>query len=269
MEQTMNQNVSAGMMTGETEKKGKGLIAGMVACAILAVGGVAFGVYGMMQSSQKDNQISDLKVQIEDSNGKITALETDEIKVSDDSQTITISDSITKKQNPIISATAPKYYNLGISSPRYTVNGTEYYATLNIKDGDVSSCALYTHTTKFVDYDMVETNRFDRDCSGVNGISGKIYKAVTIGEGQDASMNSVAFIMEDGTVEYVSGESMVTEIVDNGVANIKGTLSIDGFVIDAFTVGVGEDGAKAGGYATTIFVLSDGNYIKYDASMLN
>lgn len=269
MEQTMNQDVSTSMMTGGAEKKGKGLVAGMVACAILAVGGIAFGAYGMIQNSQKDNQISDLKVQIEDSNGKITALETDEIKVSNDSQTITISDSVTKKQNPIISATAPKYYSLGISSPRYTVNGAEYYATLNIKDGDVVDCALYTHTTKFVGYDMVETNRFDRDCNGINGISGKIYKAVTIGEGQDASKNSVAFIMEDGTVEYVSGENMVTEIVNNGIANIKGTLSIDGFVIDAFTVDVGEDGAKAGGYATTIFVLSDGSYIKYDTSMLN
>ena len=61
-------------MTGGTGKKNTGLIAGMVACAVLAVGGIAFGVYGMMQSSQKDSHISDLKVQVADKDGTIAAL---------------------------------------------------------------------------------------------------------------------------------------------------------------------------------------------------
>ena len=268
MEQTMSQDATAGMMTGGTQKKNTGLIAGMVACAVLAVGGIAFGVYGMMQSSQKDSQISDLKVQVADKDGTITTLETEKIQVSDDSQTITISDSSVKNKNPIIAATAPKYYNLGIDSPRWSVNGNEYYVKLGIQNGDINSCGVYTHTIKWVEYDAVETNRFDRDCNGVNGISGKIYKAIIAGEGQDSSLSNVAFIMEDGTVKYIPAESLVKEIVDNGSATIKGTLKIDGFVVDAFTVGVGEEGAT-GGYATTIFVLSDGSYIKYDASMLN
>lgn len=34
----MNQDVTAGVITGEMQKKNTGLIAGMVVCAILAVG---------------------------------------------------------------------------------------------------------------------------------------------------------------------------------------------------------------------------------------
>lgn len=266
----MEQNATATMPVMDSGKQdnGKGWKIAMAIASVVAICGIGFGVYGMLQSSQKDNQISDLKVQVEDSNGKITTLETDEIKVSNDSQTITISDSIVKKQNPVISATAPKHYGIGFDSPRFPIGSDDYYVKLGIENGDISSCGLYLHTIKWVNYDAVENNRFDRDCNGVNGISGKIYKAVVAGEGQDSSMSNAAFIMEDGTVSYLPVEDLVKGVVNDGVATIKGTLKIDGFVVDAFTVNVSEDGAT-GGYATTIFVLSDGTYVKYDASMLN
>ena len=65
----------------------------MIAC-VVAICGIGFGVYGMIQSSQKDNQISDLKVQIEDSNGKVTTLETEKIETTDENgTTVTIADS--------------------------------------------------------------------------------------------------------------------------------------------------------------------------------
>ncbi len=266
----MEQNTTATMpvMDSGKQNSGKGLKIATAIASVVAVCGIGFGVYGMVQSSQKDNQISDLKVQIEDSNGKITTLETDEIKVSDDSQTITISDSVTKKQNPVISATAPKRYNLSFDSPRFPIGSNDYYVKLGIVDGSISSCGLYVHTIDWVGYDAIEKNKFEKDCDGINGISGKIYKAAIAGEGQDSSLSNVAFIMENGTVSYIPTEELVRGVVDNGVATIKGTLGIDGFVVDAFTVGVGEEGA-GGGYATTIFVLSDGTYIKYDDSMLN
>ncbi len=75
----MEQNTEAGVpmtpVVNSKQKSGNGLkIATVVAC-IMAVCGIGFGAYGMMQSSQKDSQISDLKVQIKDSNDKITTLE--------------------------------------------------------------------------------------------------------------------------------------------------------------------------------------------------
>lgn len=267
----MEQNTPAAMPVMDSGKQsdGKGLKIATIVASVVAVCGIGFGVYGMIQSSQKDSQISDLKVQIEDSSGKITTLETDEIKVSDDSQTITISDSATKKQNPVISATAPKRYNLGFDSPRFPIGSNDYYVKLGIVDGSINSCGLYVHTIDWVGYDAIEKNRFEKDCDGINGISGKIYKAAIAGEGQDSSLSNVAFIMEDGTVSYIPAEELVRGVVDNGSATIKGTLNINGFVVDAFTVEVGEEGSTAGGYATTIFVLSDGTYVKYDGSMLN
>lgn len=49
-------------------------IATAIAC-IVAVCGIGFGVYGMIQSSQKDNQISDLKAQVAKKDETITSLE--------------------------------------------------------------------------------------------------------------------------------------------------------------------------------------------------
>ena len=61
----MEQNTDTGAPVTPTmddkQKSGNGLkIATVIAC-IMAVCGIGFGAYGMMQSSQKDSQISDLK----------------------------------------------------------------------------------------------------------------------------------------------------------------------------------------------------------------
>ena len=60
----------------------------------MAVCGIGFGVYGMMQSSQKDSQISDLKVQIKEDDGTITTIETPEIETTtNNGATVTITDT--------------------------------------------------------------------------------------------------------------------------------------------------------------------------------
>ena len=61
----MSQDSTSGI-TGDVHNKNKktGLLVGLVVCLILAIGGIGFGVWNMIQSSQKDSQISDLKVQI-------------------------------------------------------------------------------------------------------------------------------------------------------------------------------------------------------------
>ena len=259
MEQTMNQE--AGGMAVVGAKKQKGMIIGMVALAILACGGISFGIFGMSEANKKASEISDLKVQIEDRDGKISTLETDEIKVSDDSQTITISDSNVKKQNPVIVSNTSLVYELGVKSVGYPVgnDNTRYRVDLNIRNGEIASCRIY--------YDL--DNRFYKDCDGVNGISGKIYKAVSgVGEYQDGNSSNVVFIMENGTVEYIPVENLVTDMVNSGVANVKGTLAIDGFVVDVLNVAAGAEGSPVGWHNTTFFVLSDGSYVKYDESML-
>ena len=73
-----NDDTGAPMMSVVDDKKknGNGLkIATAIAC-VVAICGVGFGVYGMMQSAQKDSQISDLKVEVNDKLVKINELET-------------------------------------------------------------------------------------------------------------------------------------------------------------------------------------------------
>ncbi len=95
----MEQNVDTGaQMTpviDNKQKSGNGLkIATAIAC-IVAVCGIGFGVYGMIQSSQKDSQISDLKVQIKENDETITTIKTPEIETSANDGTVaTIIDTI-------------------------------------------------------------------------------------------------------------------------------------------------------------------------------
>lgn len=95
----MEQNVDTGapiapVAENNKQNGGNGLkIATAIAC-IVAVCGIGLGVYGMIQSSQKDNQISDLKVQIKEGDGTVTTIETPEIETTtDNGTTITITDS--------------------------------------------------------------------------------------------------------------------------------------------------------------------------------
>ena len=99
MEQNAETDTPMAPAVDSKQKSGNSLkITTTIAC-IVAVCGIGFGVYGMMQSSQKDSQISDLKVQIDDLNGKIAALGTGEIKVNDENDAINeIVDST--KENP-------------------------------------------------------------------------------------------------------------------------------------------------------------------------
>ena len=100
MEQNADTGVPVAPMVENKQKSGNGLkIATVIACAV-AVCGIGFGVYGMMQSSQKDSQISDLKVQIKEDDGTITTIETPEIETTTNNETtVTITDSTMSKEN--------------------------------------------------------------------------------------------------------------------------------------------------------------------------
>ncbi|MBR3172881.1 hypothetical protein IKF21_03185 [Candidatus Saccharibacteria bacterium] len=100
MEQNSDNGVPVAPMVENKQKSGNGLkIAAAIAC-IVAVCGIGFGIYGMIQSSQKDTQISDLKVEINDRSTKIEELETEVSdlnnkieEVAIDTETITTTDT--------------------------------------------------------------------------------------------------------------------------------------------------------------------------------
>ena len=72
MEQSIETGVPITLAVDNKQKSGKGLIIATAIACVVAVCGIGFGVYGMIQSSQKDsqisekdNQISDLKIQLD------------------------------------------------------------------------------------------------------------------------------------------------------------------------------------------------------------
>ena len=63
MEQNADARVTMSPVVENKQNGGNGLkIATAIAC-VAAVCGIGFGIYGMIQSSQKDSQISDLQTQ--------------------------------------------------------------------------------------------------------------------------------------------------------------------------------------------------------------
>ena len=90
----MEQNPVAGTpitpAVDNRQKSGNGLKITAVVASILAICGIGFGIYGIFASSQKDNQISDLKTQVEDSNDKIASLEAEKDNTAKSSETTAV-----------------------------------------------------------------------------------------------------------------------------------------------------------------------------------
>ena len=252
------------VMDSGKQKTGKGWKFATVIASVVAVCGIGFGVYGMIQSSQKDNQISNLKIQIEDSDGKIATLETDEIKISDDSQTITIDDSIIKKQNPIISATnsdEDEYIRVFTISNSFHIfdynTGNSYSLNISLRDGDIASCGLYSVSGS--------SSTLKHGCD-ISGIAGKIYKIGYLAHGQMGNP-PVVFVMQDGTVYYFE----LDDALETTEISVK-QLNTGGFVtdiIDEIGVFVKRKGAAenegGSGYVTSALVYSDGTYMSYES----
>ncbi len=96
MKQMMDQNMNMEMANstmGITKTESKGTMIGMICCSILAIAGIGFGVYEYLQANQTKQQIADLKVEIKNSDGSTTTLETDKIEVKDDTKTVVITDA--------------------------------------------------------------------------------------------------------------------------------------------------------------------------------
>lgn len=142
MEHNIDTGTSMVPTVDDKQKGGNGLkIATAIAC-VVAVCGIGFGVYGMMQSSQKDSQISDLKVQIENRDGTITELETEKIQINNSDNTITISDADTSLPQ-----------NLRFINDDLSFSDQRYRLMYDMRTED-SQHYLATHENKYYILDM-------------------------------------------------------------------------------------------------------------------
>ena len=94
MDQFTSQNTTTNMVPGKTKNSGLATI--IMICVILAVCGIGFGAYGMMQISQKDNEISDLKDQVKEASKASTVIDN---RQTDDASTVDTSEQTTTTTN--------------------------------------------------------------------------------------------------------------------------------------------------------------------------
>ena len=151
--------------------------------------------------------------------------------------------------NPVI-----PYGTLFNSSYLFQQDKTER-VSIGIESGKIANCTV----NEKIGEDGWQTVS---QCS-VGGIDGNIYKVVEFGEGHDNTDSMIGFIMEDGKIAYVR----LDEFATNNSPSIAGYLNLEKKAIDALEVGVSESGG-VGGYGSTVFVMSDGTFVKYDSAML-
>ena len=261
------------IVTGDEKKKGGkgGAIFGVILALLLTAGGVAFGIYGMMQGTQKDGEISDLKVQVANKDSIIETLKTEKAKVPENPEEETIkpgegvvrTNPIIYNMNSEVKRTGKEYkYLYHYESGYYSIGEDTYYLELTVEDGKIATCKLMSvnpNASRWYDKHV-------KDCA-INGISGKIYDiAEILRPGEGARM---VFIAEDGTVEYTANmEDVIKEILESGVSAAKGKMKIDGFVVSAREI-VPMPSTGGSGAGITFFILADGSYVEYDSSMLN
>ena len=252
VENTMTQGAANKNQSSEKSKMSKKQIIGLVILSLIAIGGVLFGVYGM--NSQND-QIAQLTVRVADAEGKVAQLETEKITIADsDSETVEITDSVFARQNPVIKGGEYGSYDVTYNIP-VDVQGSVIDTFLNfyVINGQFSNCGIPSVTVA-------------GECN-VNGVPDNIYKMATIQNGDGYGDEKIAFLMNDGSVWYAP----IYEKDDTGALSINKNMTvkkanIDGFVKDIVDINYIDPNTHYGN-ASTVFVMDDDTYVKYDDSM--
>ena len=166
-------------MTNDKPKSGKGLkIATAIAC-IVAACGIGFGVYGVLQNSEKDNQISNLKTQINE-------LEIAETK-NNTEQTII---------EPVVTDNDDTLFATTVSTNIKNLGGSTYgFKSINLGNG-----TIYAYIDSNCDL-ILEKN-------GKTTIASNVIFADFLWEGNGGAP-SLYFVRDDGTV------GVVKNITDN------------------------------------------------------
>lgn len=256
------QGTLGGQSDDEKTKMSKKQIIGMVVLSLIAIGGVLFGVYGM---NSQNEQIAQLTVRATDAEGKVAQLETGKITITNsDGSTTEITDSATMRQNPVIvSDDSSVGYRIRFDSPTVYGNAEANSIEITVENGEVVGCSINRKQNSSDDSYVGFTSTKLSDCNIV-GVSGKIYKVVDFWSGQMMTDDNIGFILEDGTVEYFKFSDA---IADNNISVKK--LDIGGFVVDAFDVDVSDKNPPYGGGISTIFILGNGTFVRFNDSMLD
>ena len=134
---------------GQKKQGGKmGIVAAL--CAVLAIGGVGFGIYEMIERQNVDKEVSELKVKVSDADGTESEMETEEITVKKaDGSTVTISDSAKPSAEDLsnyiyIAQWGLKIKAEGLGGVSYRFDQEAGYQSLALMGADCRSECHYT-----------------------------------------------------------------------------------------------------------------------------
>ena len=236
-------------MNGEKSKMSKKQVVGLVVLSLIAIGGVLFGIYGM---NSQNEQIAQLTVRATDAEERAAQLETEKTTiVNSDGEITEIADSALNYQNPVVRAESETdVYEVTYDIPVYAQgDGINTSLYLSTDGGQLKRCGLSNSAEK---------------CA-ISGLPSDIYKMATIYEGNGHGSEKIGFLASDGSVWYVyvyNGGDVNQGLDMNPIAK---KANIDGFVKDIISINFSYvDGP---GHASTIFVMSDNSFVKYDESM--
>ena len=239
----INERPGEDLVFRDTSKKSKGMIVGMVVLALLATGGIGFGVWAMMNGNAKVEQLNSQVDSLKRQNSEL------QDKVNNSGDIAPSGGASEGVVNPIIqnqdSEILDRVSFVSVGNPRIRVI---------LDKGDLSECSFESDEDRDNDWDVKECDLGD--------LGGKVYKVVSFGGTQELDPY-IGFIMTDGTVKYLS----FYDVINSGNYTLR-TLVLDGKVIDIVKIISGQKGATAGGYITNVFVLNDGTVVRFDESMV-
>ena len=235
----------------DVPKKNHGMLYGMILLAILAAGGIGFGVWAMLdgnsRAQKKDEQISQLQSQL---------AEKSEVVVEDDTTVVDDGGNVSSSENPIIKATPPAQFELR-HSISVVSTGSPNGATMTFSavDGGSLECRF--------------PNSVVTGGCTISGVPDGIYKIMTIRQGNGIGSEKIGFLMKDGTVWFapIYNNSDVNTGVNTNLQAKR--INIDGFIKDVVEVAYASDinELTSGSGFSTVFVMSDNSLVKYDDSL--
>ncbi len=233
--QMPNQNITNHTMNNGSKTGTKLMIFAVVFAALVALGGIGFGIFQMTNVNKKDSEIKNLKTQI----ANISSMN------SDDSNKKS-SDSL-----PIIKSSNDTQYSILFNASEVIDDSITATLSGSVVEGKITTCKIQL---KISGGDASESE----DCT-IDGMDGDIYKVASISNSQ--SNTSLVFLMSDGAAYYLKPG----DFSESKDISLKNKLNISSPVSDIIEV-LATKGDES--IAEIMFILQDGSTIPFSEDLL-
>ena len=235
------ENTGDNVVFQDKPKKNLGMILGMVLLVILAVGGIVFGVWEMMDGNAQKEELNKQIDVLKEQNSKLLNQTSSTTKQNNGGSS--------EQSNPIVVATDSADYTIERSLPIKTNDSEDAKVVVKAFGGKVS-CYVSGKVG----------GAFSDECS-ISGLPEEVYKIVSLYEDGDVVEKKVGFLMTDGSVWYADIYDSDGGLNRNMEAK---KLEINGSVKDVIEVWYTPNGeAPIDESLSTVFVLSDNSLMRY------